>query len=375
MDCMALILAGGKGSRLSRLTANLAKPAVIFGGKYRIIDFTLSNCTNSGISTAGLITQYHPFVLHRHVNNGRTWGFRNPEGFAILPPHQTDDEFKWYSGTANAVFQNMSYIDSCHPEHVLILSGDHIYSMNYNQMLQYHKKKNADLTISVIQVPMEEVSRFGIMKINKKNQIIEFQEKPEVTDSNLASMGIYIIRWQVLRDILLKDAQDEHSSHDFGKDIIPALLGEKREVFAFPFEGYWKDVGTVESYWEAHMDLLQTATQEELFSPSWPIYTNNFRANNPHYAAPTARIQQSIVVNGCFIEGQIIESVLSADVFVGRGAFIQNSIILPNAEIGENAFIQNAIIGPFVKIKNGRHLVGRPNDVLLVSEDAGRPAI
>lgn len=375
MECMALILAGGRGSRLSQLTADLAKPAVIFGGKYRIIDFTLSNCTNSGISTAGLITQYHPFVLHRHVKNGRTWGFRNPEGFTILPPHQTMDEFKWYHGTAHAVYQNMSYIDSCDPEHVLILSGDHIYSMNYHRMLQYHKEKHADLTISVIQVPMEEVSRFGIMKRDSSDRIIEFQEKPKVTDSNLASMGIYIMRWKILKKMLLVDAENRDSSHDFGKDIIPALLNEQKKIFAFPFAGYWKDVGTVESYWEAHMDLLQTATQEELFSPAWPIYTNHYQANNPHYVAPTAKISQSIVVNGCFIEGDVRESVLSQDVHVGRGAIIQKSIILPHAEIGENTFIQNAIIGPNVKVENGIRLTGSPNDVLLASKDVDIPAI
>ena len=289
MDCMAIILAGGKGSRLSKLTSSLAKPAVIFGGKYRIIDFTLSNCSNSGISTAGLITQYHPFDLHRHVYDAKTWGFCNPEGFTILPPHQTDQEFKWYSGTANAVFQNISYIDSCNPEHVLILSGDHIYSMNYNKMLEYHKDKNADLTVSVIQVPEEEVSRYGIMKLDQDGKIATFLEKPQIADSTIASMGIYIMRWSVLKEILLKDAQNKESSHDFGKDIIPALLENQAYVYAFPFSGYWKDVGTIKSYWKAHMDLLQTSTLEELFSPKWPIYTNHHRANYPHYIARPQR--------------------------------------------------------------------------------------
>lgn len=369
MECLALILAGGKGSRLSSLTSNLAKPAVIFGGKYRIIDFTLSNCTNSGISTVGIITQYHPTILHRHVNDGKAWGFRSPTGLTILPPHQTSDDFKWYSGTAHAVYQNISYIDSFKPKHILILSGDHVYRMNYNDMLYFHKENNADLTISVVPVPMEDVSRYGIMKLNRDKNITEFQEKPENTDSNLASMGIYAMRWSVLREILQKDAQKAESKYDFGKDIIPQFLQENRRTFGFPFKGYWKDVGTVESYWEAHMDILQSSLQEELFDPMWPIFTSNQEVNNPHYLSPTAKVRNSLSVNGCFIEGNVNDSVLSANVYVGKGASIESSVVLPGAEIAEGSFVQNAIIGPNVKVEKGSRLEGDPSHVLLAADN------
>ncbi|QOR83769.1 glucose-1-phosphate adenylyltransferase [Geobacillus stearothermophilus] len=344
--CIAMLLAGGQGSRLRSLTTNIAKPAVPFGGKYRIIDFTLSNCTNSGIDTVGVLTQYQPLFLHSYIGIGSAWDLdRRNGGVTVLPPYSVSSGVKWYEGTANAIYQNMNYIEQYDPDYVLVLSGDHIYKMDYRQMLDYHIAKQADVTISVIEVPWEEASRFGIMNTNDEMQIVEFAEKPAEPKSNLASMGIYIFNWPLLKEYLKIDNDDPHSSHDFGKDIIPLLLRERKRLFAYPFQGYWKDVGTVKSLWEANMDLLDEDNELDLFDRSWRIYSVNPN-QPPQYISQEAEVADSLVNEGCVVEGTVKRSVLFQGVRIGKGAVVKESVIMPGAAVSEGAYVERAIVTP-----------------------------
>lgn len=341
-----MLLAGGQGSRLRSLTTNIAKPAVPFGGKYRIIDFTLSNCTNSGIDTVGVLTQYQPLLLHSYIGIGSAWDLdRRNGGVTVLPPYSVSSGVKWYEGTANAVYQNINYIEQYNPDYVLVLSGDHIYKMDYQHMLDYHIAKQADVTISVIEVPWEEASRFGIMNTNEEMEIVEFAEKPDEPKSNLASMGIYIFNWPLLKQYLQIDNANPHSSHDFGKDVIPMLLREKKRLFAYPFEGYWKDVGTVKSLWEANMDLLDENNELDLFDRSWRIYSVNPN-QPPQYISPEAEVSDSLVNEGCVVEGTVERSVLFQGVRIGKGAVVKESVIMPGAAVSEGAYVERAIVTP-----------------------------
>jgi glucose-1-phosphate adenylyltransferase len=369
--CIAMLLAGGKGSRLHSLTKDLAKPAVPFGGKYRIIDFTLSNCTNSGIDTVGVLTQYQPLVLNSYIGIGSAWDLdRINGGVTVLPPYTASSEVKWYTGTASAVYQNLNYLEQYNPEYVLILSGDHIYKMNYEEMLEYHISRGADVTISVIEVPWDEASRFGIMNTNEEMEVTNFVEKPDEPISNLASMGIYIFKWSVLRAYLLEDAKSKESSHDFGKDIIPKLLQDEKKLFAYPFKGYWKDVGTVKSLWEANMDLLDENCELDLFDYNWRIYSVNPN-QRPQYISPEAEVTESLVNEGCTIEGFVNKSVLFQGVTVKKGARIKESVIMPDAMIGENVFIEKAIVPPHFCIPDNTVIKGNPGDeeIVLVTEE------
>lgn len=305
-----MLLAGGQGKRLKSLTKSIAKPAVYFGGTYRIIDFPLSNCSNSGIDTVGVLTQYEPLVLHSYIGVGSDWDLnRKDGGVFVLPPHERENGSSWYRGTADAIYRNLKFVDQFDPEHVLILSGDHIYKMDYHAMLQYHKSKNADCTISVIDVPLEEASRFGILNTEDDLKIYEFEEKPAQPKSTLASMGVYIFKWDVLRKHLLEDGENAGSSHDFGKDIIPMMLGEGQSLYAYPFEGYWRDVGTVDSLWEANMDLLSDTPPLNLNDTGWRIFTRN--PNQPaQYVAPGAKVSSCIINEGCIVHGEVKHSVL-----------------------------------------------------------------
>jgi glucose-1-phosphate adenylyltransferase len=366
-----MLLAGGKGSRLSSLTKNLAKPAVPFGGKYRIIDFTLSNCTNSSIDTVGVLTQYQPLVLNSYIGIGSVWDLdRKNGGVTVLPPYTESSEMKWYKGTASAIYQNINYIRQYDPEYVLILSGDHIYKMDYAKMLDYHIEKNADASISVIEVPWDEASRFGIMNTNEQMQVVEFDEKPAKPKNNLASMGIYIFKWSILKEYLEMDERNPYSSHDFGKDIIPLLLDEKRNVVAYPFQGYWKDVGTVKSLWEANMDLLNDESQLNLFDRDWKIYTVNSN-HPPQFISDDAQVTDSFVNDGCVIMGNVNHSVLFQGVTVGKNTVIKNSVLMPDAVIGENVYIENAIIPSGIEIPNGTIICPDANseEILLVTEE------
>lgn len=369
--CVAMLLAGGKGSRLSSLTKNLAKPAVPFGGKYRIIDFTLSNCTNSSIDTVGVLTQYQPLVLNSYIGIGSVWDLdRKNGGVTVLPPYTESSEMKWYKGTASAIYQNINYIKQYDPEYVLILSGDHIYKMDYSKMLDYHIEKNADASISVIEVPWDEASRFGIMNTNEQMQVVEFDEKPAKPKNNLASMGIYIFKWSILKEYLEMDERNPYSSHDFGKDIIPLLLDEKRNVVAYPFKGYWKDVGTVKSLWEANMDLLNDESQLNIFDRDWKIYTVNSN-HPPQFISDDAQVTDSFVNDGCVIMGNVNHSVLFQGVTVGKNTAIKNSVLMPDAVIGENVYIENAIIPSGIEIPNGTIICPDANseEILLVTEE------
>ncbi|MDR7235495.1 glucose-1-phosphate adenylyltransferase [Neobacillus drentensis] len=368
--CVAMLLAGGQGSRLSALTRNKAKPAVSFGGKYRIIDFPLSNCTNSGIDTVGVLTQYLPLVLHSYIGIGSAWDLdRINGGVTVLPPYSETAGLRWYRGTANAIYQNINYLKQYNPEYVLILSGDHIYKMDYSKMLNYHREKDADVSISVVEVPWEEASRFGIMNTNEDLDIIEFEEKPKEPKSNLASMGIYIFKWSVLRTFLEMDDKNPQSTNDFGKDIIPLLLEENKKVVAYPFKGYWKDVGTVGSLWEANMDLLKEGTDLDLYDRNWRIYSVNPN-QPPQYIAPTAQIEDSLINEGCIVEGTVKHSVLFQGVTVEEESMITDSVIMPNARVGKGAVIERAIIAPGMVVED--HAVIRPPKdgvLLFASED------
>jgi len=356
-----MLLAGGEGRRLGVLTSKLAKPAVHFGGKYRIIDFTLSNCTNSGIDTVGVLTQYQPLVLNTYIGIGTPWDLdRKNGGVTVLPPYMEQQGGDWYKGTANAIYRNISFIEQYDPEYVLVISGDHIYKMDYDMMLDFHKRKGADATIAVIEVKWEEASRFGIMSTDDDDRIIEFAEKPKEPKSNLASMGIYIFNWQVLKSYLGKDEMNPDSSKDFGKDVIPLMLRERLNMFAYPFEGYWKDVGTIESLWEANMDLLENQPLFNLNDPEWRIYSVN-PCQPGQYVAPTAQIRRSLINEGCSVLGEVDHSVLFYGVQVGEGSFIKDSVIMPNVRIGSNVKIYKAIIGENTTIEDGC-VIGEPNE-------------
>lgn len=362
-EWIAMLLAGGQGSRLYTLTRNLAKPAVPFGGKYRIIDFPLSNCVNSGIDTVGVLTQYQPLVLNEYIGNGQPWDLdRSNGGVFVLPPYQKSSGSDWYTGTANAIYQNINFIERYDPEYVLVLSGDHIYKMDYEKMLAYHKEKGADCTIAVLQVPMEEASRFGIMNTYPDGTIYEFEEKPAHPKSNLASMGIYIFSWDKMREYLIRDEQDPSSQKDFGKNVLPAMLADGQKMVAYPFEGYWKDVGTIDSLWEANMDLLDPNVPLDLYDDSWKIYSRN-PVMPPHYIAQGARVENSMVTEGCNIEGDIDFSILFSGVTVEAGAVVHDSIIMPNTVIKKGAVIEYAIVAENCVIGEGAVIGQRPEEV------------
>jgi len=349
-DCIAMILAGGQGSRLGVLTRKNAKPAVPFGGKYRIIDFTLSNCVNSGIDTVGVLTQYQPLELNSYIGTGQTWDLdRIDGGVHILPPYQAFTGYNWYLGTADAIYRNIDFIDSFSPENVAVLSGDHIYKMDYSEMLAFHKEKNADATIAVLEVEKKEASRFGIMNTNPDNSIYEFEEKPKEPKSNKASMGVYIFKWEALRRYLLADAALETSSHDFGKNIIPTMLNDKNRLFAFPFHGYWKDVGTVESLWDANMDLLNPKLALDLDDPLWTVYSKS-PILPPLYVGEKGKVVNSSVGDGCRILGSLDFSVLFHDVTVEEGAEVEYSILMPGARVKKGAKVRYAILGENVTV-------------------------
>lgn len=352
-QCVAMILAGGQGSRLGALTKNVAKPAVPFGGKYRIIDFPLSNCTHSGIDTVGVLTQYQPLELNTYIGNGSPWDLdRNHGGAYVLPPYQKAESGEWYKGTANAIYQNLEFLEKFHPEHVLILSGDHIYKMNYGKMLDKHIRADAAATIAVMPVPWEEASRFGIMNVNESGEIVEFEEKPKEPKSNLASMGIYIFKYEALKQYLTEDEQDPSSANDFGKNIIPKMLADGEVMQSYSFEGYWKDVGTVHSLWEANMDLLDEAQPFDLSDRSWIIYSRN-SARTPHFTAKGAVVHNSTITEGCSIYGTVEHSILFGGVTVGKGSVIKDSVVMPGTIIGENVTIEKAVIGSDVIISDG----------------------
>ena len=349
-EMIAMLLAGGQGSRLYALTEKLAKPAVPFGGKYRIIDFPLSNCINSGIDTVGILTQYQPLVLNEYIGNGQPWDLdRLYGGVHVLPPYQKASGSDWYKGTANAIYQNISFIERYDPEYVIILSGDQICKQDYSDFLRFHKEKGAEFSVAVMEVPWDEASRFGLMVADENDRITEFQEKPKNPKSNLASMGIYIFNWKLLRKLLIADAKDPDSNHDFGKDIIPQLLADDKRLFAYKFKGYWKDVGTIDSLWEANMDLLNANNELDLNDASWKIYTED-ATTLPHYVGPDAEIQRAFITQGCTIEGIVKNSVLFTGAKIGAGAKIIDSVIMPDAEIAEGAVVTRALVADGVKI-------------------------
>lgn len=358
-EMIAMLLAGGQGSRLGVLTSDVAKPAVAFGGKYRIIDFPLSNCVNSGIDTVGVLTQYQPLRLNTHIGIGIPWDLdRNHGGVTVLPPYEKSDNSEWYSGTANAIYQNLNYIDSYQPEYVLILSGDHIYKMNYEVMLDFHKENNADVTIAAMPVPWEEASRFGLVITDENKQIIEFEEKPANPRSNLASMGIYIFNWSVLREALV--TMSEQSNCDFGKHIIPYCRENGRRLFAYEYNGYWKDVGTLGSYWEANMELIDLIPEFNLYEEYWKIYTNSDTIE-PQYIAADAVTERCIIGEGSEIYGQVYGSVIGAGVTIGKNTVVRDSIIMQDTVIGDNVTIDKAIVAENVSIGNNVELgVGEP---------------
>ena len=358
-----MLLAGGQGSRLYALTKKLAKPAVPFGGKYRIIDFPLSNCVNSGIDTVGILTQYQPLELNEYIGNGQPWDLdRLYGGVHVLPPYQKATGSDWYKGTANAIYQNINFIERYDPEYVVILSGDHIYKMDYSQMLQFHKDRNADCTIAVLNVSLEEASRFGIMTADADGTITKFEEKPKHPESTLASMGIYIFTWSKLREYLIRDEEDKTSSNDFGKNIIPNMLADKQKLVAWPFEGYWKDVGTIDSLWEANMDLLDPNVPLDVWDPSWKIFSRT--SGHPgHHIGKLAHVDNSMVTEGCEVEGTVQNSVLFAGAVVAKGATVESSIIMPGAVVEEGAEVYYSIIAENVVVKKGAVVGAKPEDV------------
>ena len=350
-NMLAMILAGGRGSRLHELTNKVAKPAVSYGGKYRIVDFPLSNCANSGVDIVGVLTQYESVLLNSYVAAGGRWGLDAREsGVFVLPPREkADADLDVYRGTADAISQNIDFIDKYSPEYLLVLSGDHIYKMNYDKMLDYHKEMNADATIAVIEVRMKEASRFGIMNTDGNGRIVEFEEKPEHPKSNLASMGIYIFNWKLLRKILLADMKNPDSHHDFGKDVIPCLLNDNKTLAAYKFKGYWKDVGTIDSLWEANMDLIDSRNELNLNDPTWKIYTEDTPAL-PQYIGPNAKIDKAFITQGCVVEGEVKHSVLFTGCKVGEGAKIIDSVLMPGVEVAAGAVVQRALVADNVKI-------------------------
>ncbi|MDT2756647.1 glucose-1-phosphate adenylyltransferase [Enterococcus asini] len=344
-EMLAMILAGGQGTRLGKLTKNIAKPAVPFGGRYRIIDFTLSNCANSGIHNVGVVTQYQPLILNSHIGNGASWGLDGiNSGATILQPYSSSEGSKWFEGTAHAIYQNIDYIDQMDPQYVLILSGDHIYKMDYEEMLEKHKENNASLSVAVIEVPLDEASRFGIMNTDDHDRIIEFEEKPEQPKNNLASMGIYIFNWGRLRNVLVNSYTKDGQMIDFGKHVIPSYLDSGENVYAYRFQGYWKDVGTIDSLWEANMEFIDPEMNLEIRDKSWRVYSKN-PISPPHFLTETGSVKDSLVSDGCYIAGSIEHSILSEDVQIKTGSKVSDSVIMSGATIGKNVQIHRAIIG------------------------------
>ena len=359
-ECVAMLLAGGQGSRLYALTHDMAKPAVPYGGKYRIIDFPLSNCVNSGIDTVGVLTQYQPLVLHDYIGNGQPWDLDKQYGGAhCLPPYQTALGAEWYKGTANAIYQNISFVDRYDPEYVVILSGDHIYKMDYNDMLEHHKAKNADATIAVLDVPMEEASRFGIMITNDDGDIVDFEEKPKHPRSTLASMGIYIFTWSKLKKYLIENENNEAEDKDFGKAIIPNMMKAGEKLVAYAFDGYWKDVGTLDSLWEANMDLLNPNIPIDLYDPDWKMYSRN-PVLPPQYIGANAVVENSMITDGCDVEGTVDFSVIFEGVKIEAGATVNDSIIMPGSVIKSGAVVEYAIVGENCVVGEGAQIGARP---------------
>lgn len=361
-ECVAMLLAGGEGSRLGVLTRKVAKPAIPFGGKYRIIDFPLSNCINSGIETVGVLTQYQPLELNSYIGSGAPWDLdRMNGGVSILPPYQKKIGTDWYKGTANAIYQNIPYIENYNPQYVLILSGDHIYKMDYAKMIKYHKDHDAACTIAVMSVPMEEAPRFGIMNTNEDNSVYEFEEKPAQPKSNKASMGVYIFNWEDLKKYLIQDEEDKESSNDFGKNIIPAMLGDGKKLFAYEFDGYWKDVGTIDSLWDANMDILNPNIPLDLDDKKWRIYARN-KALPPHFVADTATIQNSLISDGCEVYGNVYDSVLFSGAEVEEGAEVSYSVIMPGAKIKKGAVVKYSIVATNAVVESGAKVGGSPEE-------------
>lgn len=369
-NMVAMLLAGGQGSRLKSLTSNTAKPAVPFGGKYKIIDFAISNAANSGIDNIGILTQYKHFYLNEHIGLGQAWDYdRLKGGLKILSPYYTEKGGRWYKGTANAIYENIDYLDNISPEYVLILSGDHIYKMDYDKMLKHHIKNESDVTIAVMEVDWEEASRFGIMNTDENDNIIEFEEKPEKPKSNLASMGIYIFTWDVLRKALIEDYKKEGTTYDFGKDIIPALLSENKKMSAYRFSGYWKDVGTVRSYWEANLDLIKSDNELNIYDTSWRIHTTS-KNLPPHFIGKEAQVKNTLVNEACQVLGMVKNSVLFDQVTIEEGAKVCNSVLLPGVKVRSGARICNAVVNNDIEIPSDA-IIGDLNSdkVYLVSED------
>ena len=368
-EIVAMLLAGGQGSRLKKLTTRLAKPAVPFGGKYRIIDFTLSNCSNSDIDTVGVLTQYQPQELNSHIGIGSPWDLdRKDGGVTILQPYVGPKGGRWYKGTANAIYENMDFIDKYKAKYVLILSGDHIYKMDYSLLLEYHKEKSAKATIAVIEVPFEETNRFGIMNINENKRVYEFEEKPKNAKSNLASMGVYIFNWEVLKQYLIEDEKDKTSENDFGKNIIPKMVDRGLDIYAYLFDGYWKDVGTVESLWEANMDLLKKDNRLNLYDHNWKIYSEAPNSP-PHYISDTGSVKSSLLNEGCIVNGEVKNSVLFPGVYVGKNAKIIDSVVMPNVRIEDYAVVKRAIVMSEVVVKEGYKIINENlNEIVVVNE-------
>lgn len=364
-----MVLAGGQGSRLGKLTKEIAKPAVPFGGNYRIIDFALSNCANSGIKNVGVVTQYKPLELNAHVGSGSHWGLTSHDGGAtILQPYSSTEGENWFKGTSHAIFQNIDYIDNYNPDYVLVLSGDHIYKMDYQKMLDFHKEKNAALTVGVIPVPIEEASRFGIMNTDDTGRVIEFDEKPEHPKNDLASMGIYIFKWPRLKQYLADSQAKKREMLDFGHNVIPAYLNNSENVFAYAFRDYWKDVGTIESLWEANMELIDPNNDLDIHDDSWRVFTTPVSAP-PQFLTETASVQDSMVTDGCYVAGEVKHSILSYNVKVGKGSVIKDSFIMPGVTIGENVTVDHAIIGPDAKIYDGGTLIGKDKEIAVLGRE------
>lgn len=368
-QCVAMLLAGGQGSRLGILTKYMAKPAVPYGGKYRIIDFPLSNCTNSGIDIVGVLTQYRPLELNSYIGSGSPWDLDlSYGGVYVLPPYVSGKSGEWYRGTANAIYQNIAFIEQFSPKYVLILSGDHIYKMDYSKMLDYHIEKNADTTIAVRDVPWEEASRFGLMNTDENNVITEFEEKPENPKSNKASMGVYIFTWDYLRKYLVEDENDSSSKNDFGKNIIPRMLDDKLKIYAYEFNDYWKDVGTIESLWQANMDLLEQPMPIDLYDSNWRIYARN-PSMPPNYIADDVSVESSLISEGCSVKGTVKHSVLFAGVDVKQGAVVENSVVMPGAVIGRGAKLNRAIIAENAIIGAGAIVGSETGDIAVVGHN------
>lgn len=369
---LAMILAGGRGTRLESLTKKIAKPAVAYGGKYRIIDFPLSNCANSGIDVVGVLTQYESILLNAYVSQSQRWGLDTQgSGIFVLPPREKIEGFNLYKGTADAITQNIDFIDLYEPEYVLVLSGDHIYKMNYDKLLETHEKNQADATIAVIEVPLDEASRFGIMNTDKDYRIVEFEEKPAKPKSNLASMGIYIFTWKTLKKYLLQDEESTETSHDFGKDIIPKYLEDGKRLVAHPFRGYWKDVGTVTSLWESNMDLIDHSDQLNLSDSTWKVYSED-KGSPAQVIGENAVVSSAYIDKGAVIEGTVKHSVISTDAVVQEGAVVTNTVLLPDVRISKNASVDFAIISENVTIGEGVQLKGTADNILLIDRNVNK---